>query len=401
MEPSQPSQPSEPVVPVVPAAPGGPPAPVPGPAAHPGAGPYAAPGPYTSPGMPYAGPYGPYGRPPAPATSGLAVGSLVSGIVCCLPPLGLVLGIFALRRIRKGGQSGKGLAIAGIALSTVSTLLVVLGLATGQIQDAVRGFGEGVREAAASRSPMELRTGQCFLDDAEEGGYTLGVETVDCARPHDGEITGRFEVTGFDRWPGDDELERLGEARCEALGADYALDTWALGTGTLSLYYYPDRQSWREGERRVACGLGGEERTKGSLRSDRTTLTPDQLAFLTGANPIEDALYAEPEEDPEEELQSNRAWAADVRSAIDTARSGMRGRVWERPAQAPVKEYLASLDAASKRWAKLALAKDADAFWEEYDQAWELMPADDGAAVRKALGLTDTPPEAPGEHGSA
>ncbi|MFF2775823.1 DUF4190 domain-containing protein [Streptomyces sp. NPDC058052] len=399
MEPTPPSQPPEPVTPAAPAGPAGPPAP----AAYPATGPYAAPGPYTSPGMPYAGlpgPYGPYGRPPA-TTNGLAIGSLVSGIVCCLPPLGLVLGIFALRQIKKREQGGKGLAVAGIALSSLSTLLVVLGLLTGQLQEAVKGFREGVREAASARSPMDLRTGECFLDDAEQGEYTLGVKVVDCSVPHDGEITGRFEVTGFDRWPGEKELEKLGEERCDALASAYALDTWTLGAEAWSLYYFPDRQSWREGERRIACGLGGEERTKGSLRSDRTTLTSDQIAFLTHTNPIEDAVFEEPETGPEDEIETNRAWAADVRGAIDLARAGLKARTWAQPVRAPMGAYLASLDSASKQWEKLARAKDADTFWEQYDRAWELLPENGSAEVREALGLTDTPPAAPGDHGSA
>ncbi|MFD5769943.1 DUF4190 domain-containing protein [Streptomyces sp. NPDC127049] len=392
VEPTPPPQPSEPVPPGTPA-----------PGAYPAAGPYAAPGPYTSPGMPYAGPpspYGPYGQPPA-TTNGLAIGSLVSGIVCCLPPLGLVLGVFSLRQIRKRGQNGKGLAVAGIVRSSVSTLLVLLGLLTGQIQEAFKAFNDGMREAASARMPMDLRTGQCFLDEAEEGEYTLGVRVVDCAAPHDGEITGRFEVTGFDRWPGEKELERIGQERCDTLGAAYALDTWTLGEEVWSLSYFPDRRSWAEGEHRIACGLGGEERTQGSLRSDRTTLTPDQLAFLTHANPIEDAVLAQPDTEPEDGIETDRAWAAEVREAIDRARTGLKARTWPQSARAPMAAYVTSLDAASRQWAKLAAAKDADAFWEQYDRAWELLPEDGSGEVRKALGLAATPPAAPGGHGSA
>ncbi|MET8967436.1 DUF4190 domain-containing protein [Streptomyces hydrogenans] len=412
MEPTPQPQPPEsgtPPVPDAPATPAGPapaappttgPYPPSGP--YPTSGPYAAPGPYTSPGMPYAGvpgPYGPYGRPAA-TTDGLAIGSLVSGIVCCLPPLGLVLGIFSLRRIKRTGQGGKGLAIAGIVLSTISTLLVVLGLITGQVQDGIREFREGMREAASSRMPMELRAGECFLDDAGQGEYTLGVRVVDCAEPHDGEVTGRFEVTGFGSWPGDEALEKLGEERCDVMVGTYVRDTWTLTAETLSLYYYPDRQAWRQGERRIACGVGGEERTTGSLRSDSTTLDHGQLAFLTLVNPIEDAAYEEPEADPEEDLESNRAWAADVRAAVDSARSGLRRGTWEPSERAAVEAYATSLDAASKQWAKLARAEDADAFWDAYDRAFELLSADAEVDARKALGLTHTPPEAPGDHGS-
>ena len=115
-----------------------------------------------------------------------------------------------------------------------------------------------------------------------------------------------------------------------------ALDTWSLGSGSWSLYYFPDRQSWRGGDHHIVCALGGEDPTEGSLRSDRTTLTPGQLAFLTLVNPIEDAAHEEPEDDPGDALEDNRAWAADVRTAIDAARTGLRARTWEASARKKV-----------------------------------------------------------------
>ncbi|GHA72520.1 DUF4190 domain-containing protein [Streptomyces termitum] len=408
MEPTPPIPPSEPpradpeqgspapAPPVPPAVPAGPPAPPAGP--YPAPGPYAAPGPYTSPGMPYAGvpglygPYGPYGQP-RPTTNGLAVGSLVSGIVCCLPPLGLVLGLCALPQIKKRGQNGKGLAVAGIALSTISTLLVVIGLITGQVQDAVRSFGEGMRDAASSSSPIDMKTGECFRDDAEEGEYIIGVRVVDCADAHDGEIAGHVRVTGYDAWPGEKKLTALGEDRCASMVAGYALDTWALPADSGSLHYFPDRASWRDGERRIVCALGMEKPVRGTLRSDRGTLTADQSAFLLQVNPVEDAVYEEPEADAEEDFRANTAWAGDVREAIDAARRGLRARDWPQEARTPLTAYLAGLDKASKQWEELATAPDADAFWAAYDRAWELLPEDGSAEVRGALGLTDTPRE--------
>jgi hypothetical protein len=83
--------------------------------------------------------YGPqYGRPygaPAPA-NGLAIGSLVSSLVgipgyfLCFgfvgSILGIVLGIVALNQIGKSGQTGKGMAVAGIVLGALG--LVGMGL---------------------------------------------------------------------------------------------------------------------------------------------------------------------------------------------------------------------------------------------------------------------------------
>lgn len=87
---------------------------------------------------PYSG--GPYGYPQGyypqqqRGTSGLAIASLVLGIcgfLCVTPFVGLSLGIAALSRISKTGQPGKGMAIAGIILSALWIVLLILLIATG------------------------------------------------------------------------------------------------------------------------------------------------------------------------------------------------------------------------------------------------------------------------------
>ncbi|MFJ5828386.1 DUF4190 domain-containing protein [Streptomyces sp. NPDC093089] len=350
-------------------------------------------GPYGTPGMPGAAPYG----QPRRTTNGLAIGSLVSGIVCCLPPLGLVLGLAALPRIRKRGQAGKGLAIAGIVLSALSCLLLVLGLATGGFGTAWDGFKEGVDEAARSKSPASLRTGECFEDEDKLKEFATDVQVVDCALPHDGEATGRFKITGFSEWPGDDALDEVAEKRCDTINTAYAMDTWAVPADVWTYYYLPSSQTWRRGDRTVICAYATEkEPFKGSVRSDATTLNADQMSYLRSVNPIETTAYAEPEEDPDEDFAANRAWAGDLLKEIDRARAGLKGRHWPAAANGPIAELGTTLDAASKKWAKLASAADAEEYWAEYETAWKLLPAELGADVRTALGLTGTPPESPG-----
>ncbi|MFC7792581.1 DUF4190 domain-containing protein [Streptomyces cinereoruber] len=368
---------------------------------------WPAPGPYTSPGMPYAaGPYGPPGGPgagphgqPPRSTSGLAVASLVSGIVCCLAPLGLVLGLVALPRIRKRGQAGKGLAIAGIVLSALGCVLLVLGLVTGGFSSAWSGFKkgveEGVDEAARSKSPFSLRTGQCFSDHGKTKDYTTEVTVVDCARPHDGEVTGGFDVTGFSTWPGEDAIDAIAEKRCETVNLAYAMDTWAIPEDVWLFYYLPSSQSWKLGDRTVTCALAGEKKPfSGSLRSDATTLDADQTHFLKSLNPIETVLYREPEEDPDEDFAANKAWAGEVLAAIDGAHAALGRHSWPGAATKPVATLRKDLAATSKQWRALATAADADAYWEAYDTAFDALPATGDA--RGALGLTDTPPEGAG-----
>ncbi len=66
--------------------------------------------------------------PIRPGTSGLAIASMVLGIlwICGLGSLiALVLGIVALSQLRKSGNGGKGFAIAGIVLGSLGILVTV------------------------------------------------------------------------------------------------------------------------------------------------------------------------------------------------------------------------------------------------------------------------------------
>ncbi len=84
--------------------------------------------------QPYTQPTNAYGRPyygynygyaqPQPPANGLAIAALVCGFV--IAPLGIILGAIALSQIKKSHESGKGFAIAGIAVGTVVTLFFAL-----------------------------------------------------------------------------------------------------------------------------------------------------------------------------------------------------------------------------------------------------------------------------------
>jgi hypothetical protein len=68
-------------------------------------------------------------RPPPQAggqTNGLAIASLVCGVLCCLPfnLAAIITGVIALNQINEGGntQKGRELAIGGIVLGALSCL---------------------------------------------------------------------------------------------------------------------------------------------------------------------------------------------------------------------------------------------------------------------------------------
>jgi hypothetical protein len=84
-----------------------------------------------------------YSQPAAAgqSTNGLAIAALVTSLVCC-GPIGLVLGLVSLNQINasQGRQGGKGMAIAGIAIGAVTTLVGVLLLMS---PDFWYGFNQG------------------------------------------------------------------------------------------------------------------------------------------------------------------------------------------------------------------------------------------------------------------
>lgn len=85
-----------------------------------GQAPYGQP-PYGQP--PYGQPG--YGYPPsAPGTNGFAIASLVCAFFCS--PLGLIFGFVARGQIRRTGQQGDGLALAGIIASAVFLVIGII-----------------------------------------------------------------------------------------------------------------------------------------------------------------------------------------------------------------------------------------------------------------------------------
>lgn len=111
------------------APPGYPPPPPGYPVAGPNYPSYAPPPEY---GAPYPGGYGP---PMAPVggTNPLAIFSLVAsciGLLCGFGSIiGIVLGVIAMIQIKRTGQQGRGLAVAGIAVGAVSLVVSVIWMA--------------------------------------------------------------------------------------------------------------------------------------------------------------------------------------------------------------------------------------------------------------------------------
>ncbi len=99
------------------------------------------------PVQPAAQPQPTYGTTPVAgqSTNGLAIAALVTSLVCC-GPIGLILGLVSLNQINasQGRQGGKGMAIAGIVLGGLSTVVTVLLLLS---PDFWYGFTQGFNDS--------------------------------------------------------------------------------------------------------------------------------------------------------------------------------------------------------------------------------------------------------------
>lgn len=195
----------------------------------------------TAPDEPY---YAPGWQPPRPPTDGFAIASLVTAVVG-LGLVGVGLGIAALARIRRKGTRGRGLAIAGIALGTVSTLVVV-GLSTLAVSAflGTRPLPSDVAEAREVHA-RQLVTGNC-LDPLPEDGEIDDVRVVPCADPHAARVISQYAFDPDALWPGQAAADRRVATACQLSAAE-------TGAGLVPVTWAPTEESWDAGDRTGLC----------------------------------------------------------------------------------------------------------------------------------------------------
>ncbi|MDQ0686032.1 hypothetical protein QFZ56_004995 [Streptomyces achromogenes] len=344
--------------------------------------------------------YSPYGR--SSVINGVAIASLVLGILCFLPGVGLVLGIVALAQIRRRGERGRGMAIAGAVLSCVGLALWTLMLATGGASDFWQGFKEGASGGAGSS--FSLAKGDCFDVPGDSFGTDVyDVDEVPCSGEHDAEVFATIPLSGS-VYPGEDKVVDVADDKCFTLRHAYAMDPWAL-TEEVDVYYLtPTSESWSWGDREITCVFGNvdEEGTlTGSLRADESTLDADQLAFLKAMAAVDETLFDEPEDLPEDDLAGNRAWAGDTGDVTAAQAAVLGGHTWSATVRAPMAALVKDMQRSSKEWAAAEKASDADAFYRHYEIAYEVVDGDTTVTAREALGLATTPPDYDDDSGDA
>jgi hypothetical protein len=278
------------------------------------------------PGEPF-GPRDPFGRPGPPdpleepddldrpghrarkgKADGFAIASLVLGVFG-ITIIGAILsinfGIMALRRVRRTGQPGRGLAIAGLALSAIWLLIgtfFVLGAGQGPSQPSASG-GPSSGPAGAHSSPsaghssssggdsssptakprssaspgsastnvFALHPSQCFQNppaSQTELGVTY-VTVVSCTTPHNAQAFVQFTLKGT-TWPGTGALQRQADSGChDRIKGN--VEASKIKSSMSLRYLYPLESSWASGHRTITCLI--------------VNSTPDLKTSLLKANP--------------------------------------------------------------------------------------------------------------------
>ncbi|MFE2284087.1 DUF4190 domain-containing protein [Streptomyces sp. NPDC059443] len=344
-----------------------------------------------------AAPPPPYGYGP-PALNGLALASLLVGLLC-FPPLGIVFGIVALVQIAKKGERGKALAICGLAVSVAMTLVMVLVVdrTAGTLYDRVRAVRgqEPYEDVEGKLTDMaDLQTGDCFNVPA---GDLLAEDPfayrIACTEVHDAEVTSSMSLSGS-RFPGAEQLKQSVAEDCWRAQDEYAMDTWALPSYAGMFYFAPSRASWESGDRHEVCVIGtSEQEHRGSLRKDSWMLTLEQVVFLRAANEVDLVLGRSPGVDVRDAFQQYRSWARDVDTAL-AAESKVLDKAKEQPGTAgPAGVQKERVEAARQQWQKAAEAKDPEQFSAAWERALAELPVGPEKELRGAYGLSTTVPE--------
>jgi hypothetical protein len=208
----------------------------------------------TAPQEPYYAP----GWPTAPRlrTDGMAVASFVTSVVG-LGLVGIGLGVAALVRIRRGLRQGRWLALAGIAVGAVWTVVqvvVAVSLVTGYL--ATRPLPVTV-DAAQDAFATQLTTGHCLADLPDDDAVGR-VPVVPCDEEHSAQVVSEFRFDPDAVWPGQDDADALVAAGCE-------LSAEETEAGLTAVTWAPTEGTWADGDRTGLCVAHRDAPFTGSL----------------------------------------------------------------------------------------------------------------------------------------
>jgi hypothetical protein len=212
-----------------------------------------------------------WGQPPLPpyyppqqpvGTNGFAIAALILSI-----PGGFVLstifGFVALNQIKRTGQRGRGMAVAGLVISGIWLLGIIFGVIFAIATSATRA-SDGQISQGGSVAANEFKVGDC-VNDLSNTSALRSLPGVPCAQPHEGEVFAIFNLPDGS-YPGRDEIESQASSECSTQLDEYAPS--AATDENIGLYYvYPQERNWSVGDREVVCiATSDAGPTTGSIR---------------------------------------------------------------------------------------------------------------------------------------
>ncbi|MGP3971567.1 septum formation family protein [Streptomyces sp. 6N223] len=381
----------------------------------------------------------PYAPPPAqqpwaparPPFSGMAVAAFVTSLFV-LFPLALVLGLIALSRLTDGDaqqrrQRGKGLAIAAVALASVqiAVLAVVVPVAVFNAEDeggsaTAASQDDRPGEDAAGPSPTEsdepegpdeptpapgdgaeeidvysIGVGDCFdsgtgLDRFQEDEATeeFRVTRLACDGAHEAEAFGSTRVTGYEAFPGDEELTRVAAEECGGLVQPYVLDVWNLDSSVTYFFYYPQQSGWAYGDREILCFFGHQDGSPltGSLRGDASGFSEEQTRYLEITARLEAVIWQEPA--PGAALDEHRSWAGEMSRTITEEADALSRASWSAEVSGLVDDLVAARGESVPHWDRAADAAGQAEYDTHYGDGYATLGVETEISIREALGLT-------------
>jgi hypothetical protein len=179
-------------------------------------------------------------------TNGFAIASLVLGIIGGAV-ISAILGFVALGKIKRTGERGRGMAVAGIFLSVI-WIIILLTVTVGNLGRATRGPNGQVNKGG-TLSVFSLHVGDCFNLPSSLSGIQT-VTAIPCTQSHDAQVYATFSLGGS-AYPAN--IKQLGDQGCEERKG--SVNT-SLVTSSMNIYsFYPDQNGWASGSTSVQCAI--------------------------------------------------------------------------------------------------------------------------------------------------
>lgn len=237
---------------------------------------------YGPPLPPYPPPPGIYPPPPVAKTNVWAIMSLIFGILGLIgAPVAVVCGIVGLRKAKEG-QGGRGLAIAGLALSAAWVLLT-----------AVIAFYFAFQYFTTPRMhTASVRVGDCLTKFPDY--LHAAAETGPCDAPHVAEVFAQFNLPSGD-YPGGAAIEKYNRLCDSELASDMSS---AIADISVVVVFGPTEEKWRSGDRALKCVAILDPPRSGPLPGLRSPASYFKVGDCFGAIPVsgQDAALVDCEE---------------------------------------------------------------------------------------------------------